>query len=150
MHGELARKSSAIVLKSEPYSRVVPGSGRAVVRDTNRTVVTSRVAELAARGQIEREYRMTRDGGTWTAVVTLKPPRGWWRRNGLRLSLAASATVAFLVGLAWAIRALVAAVAAALPIVAGFVGVLFLLFALAAISSGGRVVEVVQKVKIRG
>jgi hypothetical protein len=150
MDRELARKRPAIVLKTQPYNRVVPGSGRAIVRDVNKTIVTSQVAEMAARGQVEREYRITKEGGVWVAVVTLKPRRSWLRRNGLRLALTGGALVAFLAALAWAVSALVAALAAALPIVAGFLGVLALLCLLAALSSGSRVIEVVQKVRIKG
>lgn len=148
MYGELARKSSAVIVNTRPHVRVVKGNTVLVHR--NRTVVAQEVARLHAAGLIERDYRLGRTpADEWIAWTAARAPRSWLRRNGLRLSLAASATVAFLAGLAWAVRALVAAVAAALPIVAGLLGVLVLLGALAAISSGGSVIEVVQKVRIR-
>jgi hypothetical protein len=82
--------------------------------------------------------------------VVLKPPRSWLRRYGLRISLVAGSVLAFLAGLAWAVRALVLALAAALPVVGGFLLVTVLGLALVSVLSGGRVIEVVQKVKIKG
>jgi hypothetical protein len=149
MDRELARKRAAEVIRAEPRAVSHTAVGKIVIRDGNRTVVTSRASQLYAAGRIEREYRLGRDGQGWVAVVVARAPRSWLRRNGLRLSLAAGGTVAFLAGLAWAVRALVLALAAALPIVAGFLGIVVLGCLAAALTSGGSVIEVVQKVKVR-
>jgi hypothetical protein len=149
MERELARKQPANVITTVPRAVSHTTAGVIIIRDRNRTVVTQQVAKMYGLDQIEREYRLGRDEGQWVAAVVPRAPRSWVRRNGLKLALAASGTVAFLAGLAWAVRALVLALAAALPIVAGFLVCLVVLFGLASLAGGGQVIEVIQKVKIK-
>jgi hypothetical protein len=151
MYRELARKQPAEVITARPRrERAV--AGELIIEDRNRTVVAAQVGRMWRAGEIERGYRLGRIGDRWVAAVLPVPPRSWLRRNGLRLSLAAGGAVAFLGGLAWAVRALALAVAAALPLLAGAVGLVVCLVIGAMIikATGGRSIEVIQKVKIKG
>jgi hypothetical protein len=148
MYRELARKPRGTIITPRPT--VVGLADASIIRGYNRTAVVQEVGRLYAAGRIERDYRLGQnEAGLWIAWTTARAPRSWWRRNGLRGSLVALVAAGALAALAWAVSALVAAVAAALPIVAGFLLVLVVGIALVAVLSGGRVIEVVQKVKIK-
>lgn len=153
MDRELARKQPARIIGP---AIVGPGlkSGQARIQHARLDYVTSTATRMYERGQVEREYRLTRQGPNWVATVTFLPRRSWLRRNAVKLTVGGVATLAFLAGVAWAVSLVVAAVAAALPIVGEFLLMLGVGVALLAVAStvlsGGRVIEVVQKVKIKG
>lgn len=109
------------------------------------------VRGMAKRGEIGHMYELRETARGWEVrAIQIKPAATWWRRNGMFLAVTGALLAGSLAALVWAVAVLVAAVAAALPIIGGFVLVIAIALALCAVSSGGRVVEVVQKVRIKG
>jgi hypothetical protein len=91
MNQELARKRPAIVVGAHPILTNQPTADVLVLRGLSRTALASEVSRLWQNGRIEREYDLGYTGTFWVARCTVKPPAGWWRRNGVRVAGAATA-----------------------------------------------------------
>lgn len=147
MDRELARKRPANTTAWVEYPRTIT-----LTRPFHqRAELMKDIRRMAKRGEIGHMYELREAARGWEVrCVQLKPRDSWWRRYGLKLAVASTLLAGSLAALVWAVATLVAAVAAALPVIGGFVLVIIIALALCAVSSGGRVIEVVQKVRIRG
>jgi hypothetical protein len=151
MYQEIARKRPAVVMRerSHPYAMgVVPmaDGARMVLRDRDRGVVSAQVTKMWQAGQIERDYRTSRDGEWFVAVVKLKPHRTWLARHWWKLAIG----VAAVVGGTWAVYLAAVALLAVLAALMPYLFAAMILAVLGAVFGGRRLIEVTQKVRIRG
>lgn len=112
MNQEIARKRPAIVVDAYPIRSSQPTADVLILRGPNRTALASEVSSLWQNGVIEREYSLGCTGTTWVAWCTVRPPAGWWRRNGVRVvgavaALGVAGVAAWLVLKALAVLAVV-------------------------------------------
>jgi hypothetical protein len=151
MYQEIARKRPAVVMRkqSHPYAMgVVPmaDGARMVLRDRDRGVVSAQVTKMWQAGQIERDYRTSRDGEWFVAVVKLKPHRTWLAKHWWKLALG----VAAVAGGTWAVYLAAVALLAVLAALVPYLFAVMILAAMGAVLGGRRLIEVTQKVRIRG
>jgi hypothetical protein len=146
MDSELARKRPATIMSGAPIQRVpdVPRLPRTEVLPEvplhQKQILMAQVRKMARRGEIGPTYRIQHTERGWAVqVVRLREPSrrpAWVKPVGIVLgALAVGAGVLWLVALA--VQALAAALAAALPVLLGVLGVLALGVLVAAIAGSG-------------
>ena len=137
MDFEVARKKPANAVRLAPRTgRIMAHSSQEAMRQAER---------LYRMGRIERDAFITHDGRTWVAQVRFVSGRS--RAAKVAAWCAVFALVA--AALIWAVAELILAVMGSILVVAGFLASAAALLAIASAKSGGRVIEVVQRVHIK-
>jgi hypothetical protein len=149
MERELARKRPAVVVNASPVASARAGEF-VIIKAASRGQLAAEVTRRWRAGEIEREYKVGRRGTEWVAACVPKAPRPQW----LRPALWVAGGLAGLGLLLWVVKLLLAALSALLATLVGVIAPFLIgglvLFVILGLMSGGRTIEIIQKVKIKG